>query len=201
VKWKVTNERANHAVFLRTVTCRNTSRRYRSRLAIWRTASTRLVLHLVWSGVYLLLLCFLGPYIAKSAPLLTAAPEPPALQHWHTTYVPTDSGVYPMEVFAPALPPLFAQPQIVEIGDPPEPPVHVPEPESRTLIEVSLALAALWGFMRWQRTQQMNIKLLQSQLVAANARVAKFYYALVQIESIGGYGSSVAIARKALEEK
>ena len=66
--------------------------------------------------------------VAKAAPLLPPPPEPKPLQYWHTTHIPTDGGVYSLEVYAPALPPPIHQPQIVDIGDPPAPPVHVPEP-------------------------------------------------------------------------
>lgn len=96
------------------------------------------------TAIILALLCFGCPR-SKAAPLHNAAPEPPALQYWHTVDIPTDSGVYPLEVFAPALPPLFAQPQIVEIGTPPEPPVHVPEPGTWALVG-----AVLVGLLREQ---------------------------------------------------
>lgn len=85
-----------------------------------------------------ILLC---AFVLPAAPLLTTVPEPPALQYWHTTYIPTDSGVYSLEVYAPALPPLFAQ-EIVEIGEPPKL-ADVPEPGTWHLLALGVALFTL----------------------------------------------------------
>lgn len=86
---------------------------------------------------------------AFSAPLIPPLTEPAPLQYWHTVDIPRDSGVYPLEVFAPALPALIHQPVIVEIGDPPAPPVHVPEPATGWLVSIPLVLIVVivvgWG--------------------------------------------------------
>jgi len=143
---------------------------------------------------------------AKAAPLLTAAPEPPALQHWHTTYVPTDSGVYPLEVYAPALPPLFAQPVIVEIGTPPDPPVHVPEPGTWVMVGAVLIPIALWQLALWDQRREHR-KWGLSTCTRANElanryarRFNKMQYALMRVEESLDLNEAKEIARKALEE-
>ncbi len=156
---------------------------------------------LLWLGI-----CVVGCPRATSAPLLTAAPEPPALQHWHTTYVPTDSGVYPMEVFAPALPPLFAQPQIVEIGTPPKPPVHVPEPGTWALVGAVLIPIALWQIALWDQRRENrkwgSVCTRANELANRYARrFNKMQYALMRVEESLDLNEAKEIARKALEEK
>jgi len=143
---------------------------------------------------------------AKAAPLLTAAPEPPALQYWHTVDIPTDSGVYPLEVYAPALPPLFAQPVIVEIGTPPDPPVHVPEPGTWVMVGAVLIPIALWQLALWDQRREHR-KWGLSTCTRANElanryarRFNKMQYALMRVEESLDLNEAKEIARKALEE-
>ena len=131
---------------------------------------------------------------AKAAPLLTAAPEPPALQYWHTVDIPTDSGVYQLEVYAPALPTLFAQPQIVEIGTPPEPPVHVPEPETWVMVVIPLGL--IGALIGWGTIKHLEICKRLLYLIA----VAKVAFSDIESSCEKCRGMAEA-ARKALEEQ
>lgn len=79
-----------------------------------------------------------------------AAPIAPAIQEqpWYTMHVstagPDGPGVYAVEVTAPKLEGLFAQPQIVEIGDPPRL-TDAPEPGT-----IWLVLAAMVAMVRRQ---------------------------------------------------
>ena len=110
------------------------------------------MLGIIWLGI-----CVVGCPHAKAYPLLTVAPDPPALQYWHTVDIPMDGGVYPLEVYAPALPPLIHQPRIVEIGDPPVPPVDVPEPGTLVMVMAYLGVgrACQWCFRR-KATKQIS---------------------------------------------
>lgn len=146
-------------------------------------------------GTWILAVCALLP----ASPLLPPLPEPPALQYWYTVDIPTDSGVYPLEVFTPALPPLFAQPQIVEIGEPPKPPVHVPEPG--TGAPLGIGIGCLIGYVYFVRDARKKVQKVLEELRQTEARLGRYYYALRQIEEIGGDSFPAAIARKALEEK
>lgn len=86
--------------------------------------------------------------VSLSASPITHMPntEPP-LQYWHTQWVPTDNGVYPQEVYAPALP--RVEPELyvfVDIGDPPR--LETPEPEMWTAFPIGIVggiVLAVWS--------------------------------------------------------
>jgi len=119
--------------------------------------------------------------VLSATPLLTAAPDPPALQYWYTVDIPMDGGVYPLEVYAPVLPPLIHQPVIVEIGEPPAPPVDVPEPGTW------LSGIPILGMVF------LNLLLLRS-----SSKISTLREALRHICKLGDEESR-QIARKALE--
>ena len=83
--------------------------------------------------------------LSHAAPITHSPIPDPPLQYWHTTYIPTDSGVFALEVYAPALPKLEVQPRIIEIGEPPAALVNVPEPNTGTLILAVWLLAMTLG--------------------------------------------------------
>lgn len=168
-------------------------------------ALLRVVMQLIWISVYLLLLCFpvacIGLNIAKAATLLPPLPEPAPLQYWHTVDIPRDGGVYSLEVFAPALPRIEFQPQIVDIGDPPAPPVHVPEPGTLWVAGIAIGVI-LWVWVA-RREERKWKKIEEDQDRRFNqicARVDKFRIALVHISENSGCLDSQCVARKALEE-
>lgn len=87
-------------------------------------------------GVWALLLA-----VTLSASPITHVPstEQP-LQYWHTQWVPMDGGVYPQEVYAPALPKVEPEPYVfVDIGDPPRL-VETPEPGTWGLVLAVMVL-------------------------------------------------------------
>lgn len=80
--------------------------------------------------------------VTLSASPITHAPiaEQP-MQYWHTQWVPSDGGVYLMEVYAPALPKVEPEPYVfVDIGDPPRL-TETPEPGT---LHFALATVAIF---------------------------------------------------------
>lgn len=144
-------------------------------------------------------------YVAKASPILSTAeptyeigvppmpPPNPNLQHWHTTYVPTDNGVYPLEVFAPVLPKIEFQRMETS-----EPMVATPEPGILTVSGLSILGMMFLNLLLLNRNSK--IVELTKALREAYERNARYYYALKQIEDYGGFAPTVVIARKALEE-
>lgn len=103
-------------------------------------------------GVWALLLA-----VTLSASPITHAPiaEQP-LQYWHTRWVPTDNGVYPLEVYAPALP--RVEPELyvfTDIGDPPRL-VETPEPGTGRMISY-LALVGLIAYLVYLLHQEQDV--------------------------------------------
>lgn len=79
---------------------------------------------------------------AKASPIAHAPIVEQPMQYWHTQWVPVDGGVYPQEVYAPALPNVELEPYVfTNIGDPPRL-VETPEPGTWNLAVV-VALASL----------------------------------------------------------
>ncbi len=78
---------------------------------------------------------------AKASPLLSDGDEPTSLQYWYTVSVPQESGVYEVQVFTPALPALFAQPQIVVLDEALRL-VETPEPGTFSYILGAIVLLA-----------------------------------------------------------
>lgn len=163
---------------------------------------------------YWLLLIFVALFTGgcpkvHAAPLLPPLPEPaPSLQYWHTVDIPRDGGVYPLEVFAPALPPIimcYDGTEFTSIGDPPAPPVHVPEPGTAMLVITAIVVSAVWQLVLWIERKE---KRLWMQSAARANMLAERYtagfnrmsHALRKIENVEDLRSAQAIARKALEE-
>lgn len=103
-----------------------------------------------WSGVsrtvmLCLLICSISCPPAKASPI-THVPILPT-QHWHTQWVPTDTGVYPQEVYAPALPKVEPELYVfVDIGDPPR--LEAPEPGTWWLTLLTGGAIGLWRRIR-----------------------------------------------------
>lgn len=97
-----------------------------------------------WMGIgilciELILIIGFGCLHAKGATIVTTPIA--AEQYWYTMQVPTDTGVYPMEVYAPALPALFADDAVgYVLGAPPLPPADVPEPGTWSLVVIGMAM-------------------------------------------------------------
>lgn len=81
---------------------------------------------------------------AKSSPITHAPIAETPMQYWHTQWVPTGEGVYPLEVYAPALPKVEPEPYMfVDIGDPPR--LETPEPGTLHFVLATVAIF-LCGF-------------------------------------------------------
>lgn len=157
------------------------------------------------SAVLIAFLLLLAGIIAKATPLLPPLDQPiiveigtppipppnPNLQHWHTTYVPTDNGVYPLEVFAPVLPK-------IEFQRTSEPMVNTPEPGTLTVAGLSILGMMFLNLLLLNKSSK--IVELTKALREANERNARYHDALKQIEDYGGFAPTVVIAQKALEE-
>ena len=75
-------------------------------------------------------------------------PETP-IQYWYTVDIPTDSGVYVTEVYAPVLPKITASSVTIESAKPHE--LATPEPSMLILIITGLILGALLSCSTWRR--------------------------------------------------
>lgn len=128
-------------------------------------------------------LILLATQLAAS-PLISDGVEPTSLQHWYTVSVPQESGVYSVEVFAPALPAIFAQDQILVLDEPLR--VDVPEPGTSLIVTAGLLALLCFGsfFYAWRKETRRSIQ---------------FRDALHDILRWGD-DHSREIARKALEE-
>jgi len=138
-------------------------------------------------GVWALLLA-----VTLSASPITHVPivEQP-LQYWHTQWVPTDGGVYPLEVYAPALP--RVEPELyvfTDIGDPPR--LETPEPGTWLLV-VGVVIAVVC-FMTLKHIAMESMR--EWELGAK--RCAHYRLALEEIAATNTDNGH--IARKALEE-
>lgn len=118
---------------------------------------------------------------ANAAPI-ESLPLP--TQRWYTMDVPTPEGVFPVEVYAPALPRIVASDlePIYVLGDPPRM-VDVPEPGPRA--PLGIGLGCLVGYVYFTRKAQKKAK-----------RYENYLYHLMH----NGDDYSKEIARKALEE-
>jgi len=115
-------------------------------------------------------------------------PANPNVQYWHTQWVPTDSGVYPQEVYAPALPQVEPELYVfVDIGDPPRL-METPEPGTGILVAGVVFLLIAGGY-----TAHL--------LDRAENRELDLKLALIDIKHSNDIERSREIARKALEEK
>lgn len=102
-------------------------------------------------------------------------PENPHLQYWHTMDVPTDAGVFPVQVFAPRLVAQMAsEPGLVE----------TPEPGQRA--PLGIGLGCLVGYVYFTRKAQRKAQ--------------RYRAALNEIYWNSGDDAAKQIARKALEE-
>lgn len=123
----------------------------------------------------------------SASPIAPPLPEP-GLQHWYTVSIPQETGVYELEVYAPALPALFAQPQIVVLGEP----LRLMEtPEPGTTEAVLFALVFIFG-IGWVRSSNHGEEARES-LQTRNS-------ALLAILATCKDEDCKEIARKALEE-
>jgi len=77
---------------------------------------------------------------AKASPITHAPIVEQPMQYWHTQWVPSDGGVYLMEVYAPALPQVEPEPYVfVDIGDPPL--LETPEPGTWGVVAIVAIVA------------------------------------------------------------
>jgi hypothetical protein len=109
--------------------------------------------HVLWRITLTLAFCCILPAAPLMPPLdqpiiveIGTPPLPPPnphVQYWYTQWVPTDSGVYPQEVYAPALPKVEPMLYVfTDIGDPPRL-VETPEPGTWWLVGGAVVLAAV----------------------------------------------------------
>ena len=144
-----------------------------------------------WSGVsrtvmLCLLICSISCPRSKASPI-TRAPVAEPLQYWHTQWVPADGGVYPQEVYAPALP--RVEPELyvfTDIGDPPRL-TETPEPGTWSMVGGVALLLIIGGY-----PMRLYIK--------SEKRALSLKLALIDVEYSGDIKRIREIARKALEE-
>lgn len=120
---------------------------------------------------------------AKAAPVTHMTISGP-LQYWHTQWVTMDGGVYPLEVYAPALPKV--EPELymfVDIGDPPR---LTETPEPGTWVLTGMSFGCLIGYVVITRRLQHKVK--------------RYRKALNRIADHGCHELSREMAREALEE-
>lgn len=126
------------------------------------------------------LLLIAGAMLSNAAPI-ESVPLPQ--QHWYTMDVPTPEGVFPVEVYAPALPRIVASDlePIYVLGNPPRL-VDVPELGPRA--PLGIGLGCLVGYVYFTRKAQKKAK-----------RHENYLYHLMH----NGDDYSKEIAREALE--
>ncbi len=129
---------------------------------------------------------------AKASPITHAPIAEQPMQYWHTQWVPTDGGVYPQEVYAPALPQVEPEPYVfVDIGDPPRL-METPEPETWWLVGFVILITICIMILKDIAMASMR----EWELGAK--RCARYRLALEQIAATNT--DNGMIARKALEE-
>ncbi len=122
---------------------------------------------------------------AKASPITHAPIAEHPLQYWHTQWIPTGDGVYPLEVFAPALPRIEPEPYVfVDIGDSPR---LMETPEPGTWVLTGMSFGCLVGYVVIIRRLQRKAK--------------RYRKALHRIADHGCHELSREMAREALEEK
>ncbi len=144
-----------------------------------------------WSGasraamLCLLICAVVGCPPAKASHITHVPVAEQPLQYWHTQWVPADGGVYPLEVYAPALPRVELEPYVfVDIGDPPRL-METPEPGTAEMVMQAIVLSALF--------------ILSSEMGKARQKANKYQKALEQIQGKVALMDPSEIARKALE--
>jgi len=160
-------------------------------------AVSGLVRNIILFCAFVLAFTEVGCPRAKATPLLPPLtyeigtpplpPPNPHVQYWHTQWVPGDGGVYPLEVYAPALP--RVEPELyvlVDIGDPPRL-METPEPGTGILVAGVVFLLIAGGY-----TAHL--------LDRAENRELDLKLALIDIKHSNDIERSREIARKALEE-
>lgn len=149
----------------------------------------------IWFVLLLIMITTLGCPPARASPI-THAPMPPPnphLQYWHTQWVPMDGGVYPLEVYAPALPNVELEPYVfTNIGDPPRL-METPEPETWWLVGFVILITICIMILKDIAMASMH----EWELGAK--RCARYRLALEQIAATNT--DNGMIARKVLEEK
>lgn len=112
-------------------------------------------------------------------------PENPYVQYWHTMDVPTEAGVFPVEVFAPRL--------VAQMASEPE--VATPEPGTAWLAGgVVVAVVFAWWWVRRNTLRALDEWELGSK------KAARYSLALNEIYWNSSDDAAKQIARKALEE-
>ncbi len=151
-----------------------------------------------WSGasraamLCLLICAVVGCPPAKASPITHVPVAEPPLQYWHTQWVPMDGGVYPLEVYAPALPKVEPEPYVfVDIGDPPRL-METPEPETWWLVGFVILITICIMILKDIAMASMR----EWELGAK--RCARYRLALEQIAATNT--DNGMIARKVLEE-
>jgi len=163
------------------------------------------LLALITLGGVLIMLVMLAVG-AHAAPITTTTSDPCAsqiCQHWYTSHIPTDTGVYPVEVYTPVLDAFVPQPQIVELGEPPRL-METPEPSNGLVVGFILVLT-LMGIYFLLRREDRRAEAIQraedSRWADALSKVGRYRDALVHIAKYSLCMETRTVARKALEEK
>jgi len=169
------------------------------------------LLALITLGGVLIMLVMLAVG-AHAAPITTTTSDPCATQicqHWYTSHIPTDTGVYPVEVYTPVLEPSGPighpgpQGQIVELGEPPRlaEVLETPEPSNGLVVGVIAAVAfsiAYIPILMYWRAAANEARRMVAAITSRSDRMRK---ALEHIAKYSLCMETRTVARKALEEK
>lgn len=143
------------------------------------------------------LLLIAGAMLSNAAPI-ESVPLPQ--QHWYTMDVPTPEGVFPVEVYAPALPRIVASDlePIYVLGDPPRL-VDVPEPGTGWMMVLATGIGFVlwvnWMVNKWRSCLRSDREAMER----AEKVIAGYEKALIQVLRKSTDEVARQNARKALE--